>query len=124
MKTTSNGRGPQNINRGISQQPLYGCDFGVLGGKLEENSEEFLSVALLSQACSIYFWAHAANDSFTVCMINPFPGFPILVHSVSDILCRAIILFLLCRIACNRTQTDNKLGIHPFYMDNRPGGKI
>ena len=51
MKTTSNGRGPQNINRGISQQPLYGCDFGVFWGKLEENSEEFSSVALLSPAC-------------------------------------------------------------------------
>ena len=50
MKTTSNGRGPQNINRGISQQPLYGCDFGVFWGKLEENSEEFSSVALLSPA--------------------------------------------------------------------------
>ena len=60
MKTTSNGRQTQNIKSGIFQQPLSGgkktpnlaeCDWWVLRGKLEENSEEILSVALLSPSC-------------------------------------------------------------------------
>jgi hypothetical protein len=44
-----NERRPQNIKSEISQQPLY--QLGLTRGKLEENSEEISSVALLSPTC-------------------------------------------------------------------------
>jgi hypothetical protein len=52
MKTTSYGRRSQNIKSEISQQPtVWIVTHEFLGGKLEENSEEISSVALLSPAC-------------------------------------------------------------------------
>ena len=51
MKTTFNGRQPQNIKIGISKQPSYGSWLISSKGDSEENSEEILSVALLSPAC-------------------------------------------------------------------------
>ena len=50
IKTTSNGRRPQNMKSGISQKDR---NLWVLRGKLEENSEEISSLALLSPACLI-----------------------------------------------------------------------
>jgi hypothetical protein len=49
MKTTSNGRQPQNIKRAISQQPLHCMDYG----NLKENSEKISRVALLRLACFV-----------------------------------------------------------------------
>ena len=52
MKTTSNGRQPKNMEY-ISNNCMD-CDIRDLRVKLEENSEEILSVALLSPACLNY----------------------------------------------------------------------
>ena len=55
MKTTYNGKRSKNIKSGISRNHFMDCDIKVLRGKLDENSEEILSVALLSPSCSFLF---------------------------------------------------------------------
>jgi hypothetical protein len=56
MKTTSNRRWSQIIKTGISHCMVH--DLWVLRGKLEENQEEILSVALLSPACFVFISIH------------------------------------------------------------------
>ena len=60
-------RQPQNIESGLSQQPLYGPWVLVLRGKLEENSKEISSVALLSPACFSISVVHLFDTSFGAC---------------------------------------------------------
>jgi hypothetical protein len=61
-KTTSNGRQPTmeddlNILKvEYLSNHCMDCDLWILRGKLEENSEEISSVALLSPACYIIKW--------------------------------------------------------------------
>jgi hypothetical protein len=69
MKMTSNERLPQNIKSGISQRPLW----GLWLMKLEENSDEISSLALLSPACSLFMLWRMLYSSFGY---GSAPGYP------------------------------------------------